>query len=80
MVARRTRIAGLVNTGQRIGYSLFGIALVVFFVGFAAGFTGAVVAAIVTCLVVGSAVLAPAIVLGHAVRAADRADREGTWN
>jgi hypothetical protein len=30
----------------------------------------------VSCLVVGSAVLAPAIILGFAVRAAEREDRE----
>jgi hypothetical protein len=34
------------------------------------------VAAVVACLVVGSAVLAPAIVLGFAARAAEREDRE----
>jgi F0F1-type ATP synthase membrane subunit c/vacuolar-type H+-ATPase subunit K len=31
---------------------------------------------VVACLIVGSAVLAPAIVLGYAARAAEREDRE----
>jgi hypothetical protein len=74
--ARRARIARWVELGQRIGYGLFGLAIVGFVVGFAVGFEGAFVGGIVACLLVGSAVLAPAIVLGYAVRAAEREDRE----
>ena len=44
--------------------------------GFAAGFTDAVVLVIEICLLVGSVVLAPAIVFGYAVKAAERDDRE----
>jgi cyanate permease len=73
---RRARIAKLVALGQRVGYGLFGIALVGFVVGFAVGFSGAWVGLVVTCIVVGSIVLAPAIVLGYAVKAAEREDRE----
>ena len=47
-----------------------------FVVGFAAGFDGWVGPTIVGCLVVGSLVLAPAIVFGYAVKAAEREDRE----
>jgi NADPH:quinone reductase-like Zn-dependent oxidoreductase len=61
--------------GKRVGYGLFGIAVVLFFVGIVAQFTDAMAAAIVACLVVGSSVLAPAIVFGYAVRAAEREDR-----
>jgi hypothetical protein len=49
---------------------------VLFVVGFVAGFTGAVVTATLVALGVGSALLAPAIVIGYAVKAADREDRE----
>jgi hypothetical protein len=49
---------------------------VLFVVGFAAGFTPLVVTTIVAALVVGSLLLAPAIVAGYAVKAADRDDRE----
>jgi hypothetical protein len=73
---RRARIARLVEVGQRVGYALFGIAIVVFFVGLVTSFTGAVVPIIVVCLLAGSAVLAPAIVFGYAVKAAERDDRE----
>jgi hypothetical protein len=74
--ARRARIAKLTELGQRVGYSLFGLAIVVFVVGFVAGYSGAIVAVIVASLLVGSAVLAPAIVFGYAVKAAEREDRE----
>ncbi len=73
---RRARIARLVVAGQRVGYGLFGLAVVAFVVGFAVGFSGAFVALVVGCLVVGSIVLAPAIVFGYAVKAAEREDRE----
>ncbi len=74
--ARRARIARLVDVGQRLGYALFAVALVVFVVGALADFTAALVAVIVTCLLAGSVVLAPAIVFGYAVKAAEREDRE----
>lgn len=61
---------------QRIGYAMFGVAIVAFFVGFFAGFTDAIVSLIVAMLVAGSILLAPAIVAGYAVKAAEREDRE----
>lgn len=79
VVARRRRIERWVNLGQRVGYALFAVAVVAFVVGFVVGLEDWLVTAIVACIVVGSIVLAPAIVFGYAVRAADRADREGSW-
>ena len=73
---RRAKIARLVAIGQRVGYSLFGVAVVAFGIGFAAGFTTPVVVIIEICLLIGSLLLAPAIVFGYAVKAADRDDRE----
>ena len=73
---RRRRIARLVAVGQRLGYGLFGTAVVLFFVGLAAGFGGVVTTGIVLAIVAGSVVLAPAIVFGYAVKAAERDDRE----
>ena len=73
---KRARIAHLVSIGHRVGYSLFAIAVVAFGVGFAAGFTSGVVVIIEVCLLFGSLLLAPAIVFGYAVKAADRDDRE----
>jgi hypothetical protein len=73
---RRARIARLVELGQRVGYGLFGVAIVGFVVGFATGFSSTWTTVVVASIVVGSLVLAPAIVLGYAVKAAEREDRE----
>jgi hypothetical protein len=77
VVVRRRRIAGVVRTGKRIGYGLFGVSIALFVVGFVTRYSGPLVAVIVASLVVGSLVLAPAIVFGYAVRAAEREDRGG---
>jgi len=74
--AKRARIARLTELGQRIGYALFGLAIVLFVVGFVGGYSDVLVTLIVASLAVGSCVLAPAIVFGYAVRAAEREDRE----
>jgi hypothetical protein len=76
VLARRRQLARGAELAQRVGSGLFGAAVVLFVVGFVAGFTGGVVTAILVALGVGSALLAPAIVLGYAVKAADREDRE----
>jgi len=79
VLARRAQIARWVDLGQKVGYGLFGLAVVAFLVGFVVGLEDWVVTLIVACLVIGSIVLAPAIVFGYAVKAADRADRDGDW-
>lgn len=76
VLVRRARIAKLCELGQRIGYTLFGLAIVLFMVGFIGSYSDLLVTAIVLCLGVGSVVLAPAIVFGYAVKAAEREDRE----
>jgi hypothetical protein len=74
-LARRARIANLVSIGKAAGYGLYAVAIVLFGIGLVAGYTSAITSVIVTCLVVGSIVLAPAIVFGYGVRAAEREDR-----
>ena len=75
ILVRRRRIARLAELGQRIGYALFGVAIVAFVVAFIAGFSPGWVTLIVGSMIVGSIFLAPAIVAGYAVKAADREDR-----
>lgn len=75
VLVRRARLAKLVAIAQRLGYGLFGLAVVLFFVGLFGTYTPTLTSAIVVCLVVGSLVLAPAIVLGYAVKAAEREDQ-----
>lgn len=61
---------------NRIGYLFFALAIVCFVLAFALGFNSTMSSIIVGSLVVGSILLAPAIVLGYAVKAAERDDRE----
>jgi hypothetical protein len=74
--ARRAQVARWTLLANRIGYLCFAVAVAVFVVGFALGFRGALVAVVVVSLVVGSLLLAPSIVLGYAIKAAERDDRE----
>jgi hypothetical protein len=74
--ARRAQVARWTLLANRIGYLLFAAAVAVFLIGFVLGFRGVVVAIVVVCLVIGSLLLAPSIVLGYAIKAAERDDRE----
>lgn len=75
-LARRARIARLTRLGQRLGYGLFALAIVAFAWGAVDGFTTVDIGVVVAGLAAGSVVLAPAIVFGYGVRAAEREDRE----
>ncbi|MEX1105890.1 MAG: hypothetical protein WEB78_06800 [Ilumatobacteraceae bacterium] len=74
--ARRQKIAHWTLIANRIGYLLFALAIVLFVLAFAFGFNGTMSTLIITAMVAGSILLAPAIVLGYAVKAAERDDRE----
>jgi hypothetical protein len=74
--ARREQVAKWSLLANRIGYLLFAVSFAVFVIGFALGFTQPLVTVVVATLVVGSLLLAPSIVLGYAVKAAEREDRE----
>ena len=60
---------------NRVGYLFWGVALAVFFVGFAVGFHSAIAATVVATLIAGCVLLAPSIILGYAVKAAEKDDR-----
>lgn len=74
VLRRRAQVARLAEAGQRVGYLLLGVAVVAFAIGLATSFGtwGPVVA---VCLGLCTLTLAPAIVLGYGVRAAEREDR-----
>jgi hypothetical protein len=79
VLEKRRRIARLTNAGQRIGYTLYLVATIGFFVGLVTGYASWLVTVIIVSLLVGSVVLAPAIVFSYAVKAANRADRDDDW-
>ena len=67
---RRRRIA------NRLGYLAFGVAIAAFAVGLLTDFTSTMASISIGGLVVGTILLAPAIVLGYAIKAAERDDVE----
>ena len=72
ILVRRAQIARLVSFGQRAGYGLFLMAMVLFIAGFVASFNTVITTLITACLIVGSLLLAPAIVFGYGIKAAER--------
>lgn len=76
VLLQRAKLHNLAVQGKRIGYGLFLFAITLFLMGIATNLNSTMTTIIVVCLVIGSIVLAPAIVLGYAVGAAQREDRE----
>lgn len=76
VLQRRATIARWCGLGKRVGYLLYGAALVLFFVGLSTDFHGWIAATITACMVVGAVALIPAILFGYGVKAADREERE----
>ena len=74
--ATRRRVAKHVKRAKRIGYLLLLGAVVLVVVGLAGDLSTGITTAATACLIVGSIFLAPAVILGYAVNAAERDDRE----
>jgi hypothetical protein len=74
--ARRDQVARWTRLANRLGYLCFTVAIVTFVIGFVVSFNSAVSTVVITSMIIGSVLLAPAIVLGYAVKAAERDDRE----
>lgn len=79
ILAERAKVAALVSRGMRAGTALYVLASTIFFIGFATGFTEPQTYIIVALLVIGSLLLAPAMVFNYGVKAANRADRDDNW-
>lgn len=75
VLERRERLRRLADLGQRIGYCCFAAAVVLFVIAFFMQFPAWLVTVIVAAMAIGSLVLAPAIVIGYGVKAADADDR-----
>ncbi len=72
--ARRAAVAKWNRLATRVGYALFLVAVVMFFVALATDFSSGKVTVITTSMIIGSVLLAPAIVVGYAVKAAEKDD------
>ena len=74
--ARREQIAKWTLLANRVGYLLYALAISCFVMAFVLGFSGPLVTVVTASMIAGSILLAPSIVLGYAVKAAEREDRE----
>lgn len=72
---QRARIARWNGLASRVGYAAFGVSIVAVFFGAVTDFTPFVGRLATGGLIVGSILLAPAIVIGYAIKAAERHDR-----
>lgn len=74
--ARRAQVAKWTLLANRIGYLFIALAMALFFIAFAIGFSPTMATMTTASLVIGCVLLAPSIVIGYAVKAAERDDRE----
>jgi hypothetical protein len=73
---RRAKVAKYNLLANRIGYIFWAISMSTFVMAFVLGFKGPLVTVVIATLIIGSILLAPSIIIGYAVKAADRDDRE----
>jgi hypothetical protein len=73
---RRRTVERWTLLANRIGYLVLALAMALFVIAFAVGFSATMATLVIACLVMSFVLLAPSIVLGYAVKAADREDAE----
>ncbi len=73
---RRAQVARWTLLANRVGYVLLAVAVALFFAALIVGFSATMATLVIVALVAACVLLAPSIVLGYAVKAAERDDRE----
>jgi hypothetical protein len=73
---RRAQVARWTLLANRVGYLVLALAVTLFVMAFVFGFNATMATLVIISLVVSFALLAPSIVLGYAVKAAEREDVE----
>lgn len=74
--AKRARIAHWTLLANRVGYLFVALAIALFVIAFVLEFNATMATLVIISLVIGCVLLAPSIILGYAVKAAERDDRE----
>lgn len=74
--ARRAQVARWTLLANRVGYLVLALAMALFVLAFLFGFTATMATLVIGSLAVSFVLLAPSIVLGYAVKAAERDDAE----
>ncbi|MBJ82392.1 MAG: hypothetical protein CL462_05735 [Acidimicrobiaceae bacterium] len=75
VIRSRERIRMLAGAGRRCGYGCFLTALAVFVINYYLGSSSFWISLTVALLIIGSLVLAPSIIFGYAVNAAEREEQ-----
>lgn len=78
VLERRARLKRITSVGQRSGYGLYVGSLICGAIGIRWGYTPLLSTLIAVALVVGSMLLAPTIVMGHGIKAAEREERRAS--
>lgn len=73
---RRAQVAKWTQLANRIGYLFVALSIALFVIAFAVGFSSTMATLVIISFVIGCVLLAPSIILGYAVKAAERDDRE----
>ena len=74
--ARRAVIARWNALATRVGYAAFGVSILAVMIGAFSDFSALIARVATGGLIVGSILLAPAIVIGYAIKAAEKEDRQ----
>jgi heme/copper-type cytochrome/quinol oxidase subunit 3 len=74
--AKRAQVAKWTLLANRIGYLFVALAMALFVIAFAVGFSSTMANLVIISFVIGCVLLAPSIIVGYAVKAAERDDRE----
>jgi hypothetical protein len=72
--ARRAQIARWTLLANRAGYLLLALSVALFVIAFAIGFSSTMATLVVASMIMSFVLLVPSIILGYAVKAADRDD------
>jgi hypothetical protein len=73
---RRAQVAKWTLIANRVGYLFLALAMALFVIAFAVGFNATMAILVIVSMLVSFALLAPSIILGYAVKAAERDDAE----
>lgn len=73
---RRAQVAKWTLLANRVGYLFVALAMALFVIAFAVGFNAVMANLVIISFVIGCVLLAPSIIVGYAVKAAERDDRE----
>ncbi len=76
VLIKRAKIAKWTLLANRVGYLFVALAMALFIMAFAFGFNSIMATLVIIAFLIGCALLAPSIILGYAVKAAYREDRE----